>query len=327
MGESREIADSVPSQLKYGLLSLLLVGCAGDDRDDVDDVGLDVGTETGEVDDGDDDSAERFDIGSGHPVEPCSKVDLLFVIDDSGSMQDEQDALIAAFPGFVQDIEQSLISVDSYHVGVVTTDPYVHNAPLCRGLGHLVTETGGEGSSGQQCNPFSSSKRYLDESEPDLAEKFACAAQVGTRGMPGEAQIGAVLQAVSPLNHAFKGCNEGFIREDALLVVVLISDEDDAESCYPTGCVGGTPGSIKSWFHQLVKLKGGREENVVMLSIVGGPGAYWECGVEEAPKIVEFTERFTYGSVGDVCHMDYAQYFGDAMSMVSEGCTGFSPVG
>lgn len=287
--------------------------------------------DAGEGDDGQaetgDGPEDRLDVGTPTPAEPCSKVDILFVIDDSNSMEDEQDALIAAFPSFVADIESKLSSVASYHVGVVTTDTYHHNAPGCTGLGDLVTRTGGEGSSDEDCAPFASGLRYIDESEPDLAAKFACAAQVGTRGMPVEAQVGAILHAVNPVNGLPKNCNMGFIRPDALLVVVLISDEDDASSCYPSGCAGGTPGEPDAWFEELVALKGGVEQNVVMLSIVGGPGAYWDCGVEEAPNIVEFTNAFTHGSVGDICHMDLGQYFGQAIDIVDDGCSGFIPQG
>lgn len=314
---------TVPKALYSALFGILLTGCAADPRDELETLG---GAEDG-TGDGENEDGERFDLAPPVEVEPCSKVDLLFVIDDSTSMKDEQASLIAAFPGFVEDIESKLGSVDNYHVGIVTTDGYVHNAPGCKGLGDLVTQTGGPGSSEEKCDPFTSERRFIDESEPDLAAKFGCAAQVGTRGMPGEQQIGAILGAVNPIKGDFNSCNSGFIRDDALLVVVLISDEDDAESCYPEGCIGGTAGKPEQWFHELVALKGGVESNIVMLSIVGGPGAYWDCGVEEAPNIVEFTEQFTHGSVGDICNMDYAQYFGTAMEIVDDGCAGFRPQG
>ena len=100
MGESKQIADCVPNQFKYGLVSLLLVGCAAEDAGDplIPTVGLEAGEETGGADP-DEGPDVRFDVGSDATPDPCSKVDLLFVIDDSGSMKDEQDALIAAFQG------------------------------------------------------------------------------------------------------------------------------------------------------------------------------------------------------------------------------------
>ena len=45
--------------------------------------------------------------GGGDPdgaADECTNVDILFVIDDSGSMADNQDQLIASFPGFIAGI-------------------------------------------------------------------------------------------------------------------------------------------------------------------------------------------------------------------------------
>ena len=47
-------------------------------------------------------------IGSGGASPGCAKVDFLFVIDNSVSMKDEQDALIASFPGFIDSIKANI---------------------------------------------------------------------------------------------------------------------------------------------------------------------------------------------------------------------------
>ena len=57
---------------------------------------------------------------TGEP-EGCKKVDFLFVIDNSVSMQGEQNALKAAFPAFIDTIEQTLPTSD-YHIMVADTD-------------------------------------------------------------------------------------------------------------------------------------------------------------------------------------------------------------
>jgi hypothetical protein len=273
-----------------------------------------------------DSETPRFDVAEGDDPGPCSKVDVLFVIDDSASMVAEQQALVAAFPGFVAAIETGLASVASFHVGVVTTDAYVHNEPGCRSLGDLVSRTG-QGSTQNDCGTFASGRRFLDENEPDLAAAFACIAGVGTDGTPGEAQAGAILGALDPARAAPGGCNEGFRRDDALLVVVLVTDEDDAASCYPAGCVGGTPGTPADWFADIVGRAGGREENVILLAVVGPPGAYWDCGVEDAPRLVELTDHFTHGVVGDICSPNLAGQFVAAMTAIAEGCLGLRPEG
>src|SRR5262245_50681890 len=48
----------------------------------------------------------------------CHKADFLFVIDNSTSMEDEQDSLIASFSGFIATIEDTLMAQD-YHILVV----------------------------------------------------------------------------------------------------------------------------------------------------------------------------------------------------------------
>ena len=172
---------------------------------------------------------EGITVGDGTSGEPqrCTKVDLLFVIDNSGSMQNEQEALVASFPGFVDGMRTQLADVLGYNVGVTTTDVFrAHLPPLCEIMGSLVTSTVGAGSdsSNMECGPYVSGGRYMTE-EDDLAAKFACAATVGTVGNPEERPIEAALAALSPEANAPGGCNEGFLRHDALLVVVVITDE------------------------------------------------------------------------------------------------------
>ena len=99
----------------------------------------------------------------------CRGVDLLFVVDDSGSMKEEQASLIASFPGFVAEIEATLAHIDGLHIGVVTTDAYKHNeAPCDNVLGALVTRTGGINSSHSTCGPYTGG-RFMTEAD-ELAQ-------------------------------------------------------------------------------------------------------------------------------------------------------------
>ena len=54
------------------------------------------------------------------------------------------------------------------------------------------------------------------------------------------------------------GCNEGFLRDDAILVVTFITDEEDT----------GSAGNPDSWKQTLVDAKGGNEEAIVVLGLV-----------------------------------------------------------
>jgi hypothetical protein len=65
--------------------------------------------------------------------------------------------------------------------------------------------------------------RYIVGDDPDMAGAFECIAKVGASG--GDPLMGdAMIAALSPKLNGPGGCNEGFLREDALLVVALISD-------------------------------------------------------------------------------------------------------
>jgi hypothetical protein len=246
------------------------------------------------------------------------------VIDNSGSMEDEQASLVASFGGFVAGIQAELSQAESYHVGVVTTDAYSANGAGCNSLGALVTSTGGTASSNANCLPFTSGGRYLDETEPDLAAKFSCIAQVGISGSGDEIQAQAGYQAVSPAMNMAGACNEGFIRDDALLVVVIISDENDHEVCIPFfGCLGGSEGNPVDWFEKFKAYKSGIQENIVVLALVGDEAN--DCGADNCDRLISLTNWFFNGSVGDICAPSYEGFFNEAISVIDDACDNFTP--
>lgn len=264
------------------------------------------------------------------PVEPrdpsrqCKKVDILFVIDDSGSMADNQKSLIASFPGFISGMKRRLKSAQDFHVGVVTSDAYYKNEPGCTAIGSLITRTGGPQSSNKACGPFVGGGRYLLHSDPQLQERFACVAQVGTGGSDDERMARGLLDAVA----SAKGtCNDGFLRPDSLLVIVMITDEDDV----PDGCDGsgtclsyGSGGDPDKWYDELLRYRS-RPENVVMLSLLGrrldNP-----CGAVPASRLMRLTNKFgKNGFLGDVCASTYDKFFEDALPLLDQACSVFMP--
>lgn len=307
----------------------------------------DGGTGDGDGDgDGDEDGA-KLDMqapndaagnGGDDEAESCQKVDLLFVIDNSGSMADEQTNLVNSFPAFIDEIQTQLADTDGYHVGVVSSDAYLFNQG-CPIEGAMVTATGGTGSSNAVCGPYSTGQRYMTEAD-DLAQTFACAARVGTEGDGNERPMLTMQRALSPELNGPGGCNEGFLRDDALLVIVIITDEEDdfeAPGCAPPQ--PGSGGDPQAWFDAVVASKGGLESNVVVLALVGPPGpdpaacpALDKCtggiiGAEVAARITQFTELFTNGFVGQVCAPSYASFFQEAVGVIKSACDDFEPIG
>jgi hypothetical protein len=240
--------------------------------------------------------------------EACGEVDFLFVIDNSGSMSAEQNALILSFPQFISAIESTLETVESYHVGVTTTDDYSPNAPGCQQIGGLVVQT-----NTAICGPYDEGANYMTE-EDDLGMAFSCAALVGTNGSATERPILAMLNAVTGVYGGNGQCNQGFIREDALLVIVIITDEPDQ-----------SPGVPADWYDQVVAAKAGIPENVVVLSLINVPGSGCNSG-NPAQSIADFTMMFGQNQfMAEICLPDYGPVFQEAVSIIDVACDNYIP--
>lgn len=273
------------------------------------------------------DGAGGTAVGDGGPQE-CAKVDVLFVIDDSASMADQQQSLINSFAGFVAAMRDKLAFADSYHVGVITSDAYSGNETSCRKSGALVTRTAGLNSSQSTCIP-AGGVRYLDGASATLEQDFACIGKVGTLGADDEKVARSLLDATNPANSALGTCNAGFLREDSLLVVVIITDEDDVPECPdpndPITCTStGSGGTPQEWHDTLVGYRSGKDQNIVVLTLLGEQLAN-TCGAQVASKLIGFTNRFQNGVHGDVCAASYDQFFADALPVIDDACEKFEP--
>lgn len=253
----------------------------------------------------------------------CQGIDFLFVIDNSGSMTQQQTQLLASFSGFIDAIQTSLENVDSYHVGVVTSDNYGGNAPGCNTIGDLVTQTAGFGSSAAVCGPFAGGQRFATD-EDDLQQVFPCIAQVGTSGSPIEQPVTATVAALDPSNAEPGACNEGFIREDAILVVVIVTDDPpfdfDLDDAHPDTDTSG-------WFDAVVAAKGGDVESVVMIGFVPLDEAA-TCTFGTSPNLIGFVEEFgEQGVLASICEPDYAPIFASSIETIESTCDNFIPQG
>jgi hypothetical protein len=280
--------------------------------------------------------AVRLDVADVEDELGCRKIDFLFVIDNSASMADEQQRLIDGFPGFIAGVQETIREFD-YHVMVVTTDLRAEPSydPCDNELGAGEVRNG----AGEDCgllDDILNGQRYLDPSHEDLVGMFSCIADVGTDGRGDEKIVWALADAIT--EQAAPGmCNEGFRRDDAVLVVTIISDEEDSPHDGPP--LGdndlNSPGGPKLWTEGLVEAGHGNDEAVVVLALVGDsdlPDALCApydagAGAEGGKRLRKLAEAFPYGSWASVCQDDYAEFFNQAVADIDSACSGFRPPG
>ncbi len=168
-------------------------------------------------------------------------IDILFVIDDSCSMGDDQNNLANNFSHFIQLAKK--LKVD-FHIGITTTT------------------TDGMG------NPFGGSKRtpgelvgnppYLTSQTPNLEQRFKQYVRVGTGGSATERGLEAARLALSP-PLITTGKNKGFLRKQASLAIIIVSDEPD-QSQQP----------VQYYINFFRNIKGVRNVDMLRVSVVIG---------------------------------------------------------
>lgn len=144
-----------------------------------------------------------------------SRVDLLFVVDDSISMEAEQGLLRQQFPRMVELLTtgqrpngETFEPIKDLHIGVVSTNLGAPTSVPIKGCavpgddGLLLVDPNRDGSPDLECpalslpQPFIAYKRGDDPHE--VARAFACMATLGTSGCGFEQPLEAMLKAVMP---------------------------------------------------------------------------------------------------------------------------------
>jgi len=210
-------------------------------------------------------------------------LDLLFVVDDSGSMCGKTQALTEGFDAFVQQLDSQAVN---YHVGVISMN-VVDEAVR----GHL-----NEGDSNQV--PL-----FITPDTPDVPGTFAKLADLGCDGGPNcgglgggctdekEAGLFAMWYALTP--PLVNGWNAGFMREDAQLAVVALSNEDDQG-----------PFDAEFYSDFLTGLKGVWNSNMVHFNAIVG---LENPACEEAYPGLRYVAvaEATGGTALDICTQDF----------------------
>ncbi|MFC1654786.1 hypothetical protein ACFL2F_03175 [Myxococcota bacterium] len=169
-----------------------------------------------------------------------SSIDVVFVVDNSGSMAGEQDQLGRSFQAFANVLEQKF--GDTFHVAVVTVGMESQACPPCDATitKSCINETQENGrfqdrkghitwTAGTPVFDFvqDSTCRVVTNSNADCFYDVAQErgiALVGVNGCGYERGLAPLKAALKSLQGSY---NAGFIRDDATLAVIVISDEND----------------------------------------------------------------------------------------------------
>ncbi|MGB8930903.1 MAG: hypothetical protein WCC48_06600, partial [Anaeromyxobacteraceae bacterium] len=160
-------------------------------------------------------------------ISPSVKTDILFVIDNSDSMREEQANLQANLGSFIAALEASPVAQD-FHVGITTPD--VTNFGI-DGAGKPFPIDAAPGVAGALIGAV------LDGGSSTFASDFnAQVTAVGLGGKGWEQPFRAMQLALG------SGTNPGLLRPGARLAVVFLSDEDDcSDSRVPSVINAGAP--------------------------------------------------------------------------------------
>ncbi len=205
----------------------------------------------------------RCVAGTCHDPDCVDQLDVLFVVGNSVSAQNEQFTVAAELPRFVRQLSSGDVDGDgvrefspfrSIHVGVVTTDlgAVGSSAPGCSASGDGVLRTAGDAVAG--CSATYPAVHEFTSGADDpttFGEDLACVARVGHAGCGFTQPLESALKALSPASaqpwtapgyapptfaggtpgHGGPGdANEGLVRTGSRLAIVFVANRDDCSA-------------------------------------------------------------------------------------------------
>lgn len=309
-------------------LPLALAAC-GPSASQSDDVADDSSGDDNPGDDSGDDSSGDDSVPFPDAAQ-CTKMDVLFVIDNSGSMAEEQANLAANFPTFIQVLEESGLD---YRVGVTSTGrdySYEMETPF----GNIPSSQDG-GDNGALIHPASCGmpRAWIEKTDPNPAALFACAANLGTGGPSDEMPLGAMRDALE--DRMSDGTNAGFLRPDALLAIVMLTDEEDCSYeqfvtlPFASSLCDSMMEPASNYVAFMDALTGNRARWATAVIAGIGPGSCSSTfgDAAEATRLVEFVNLTGTNAVASsICEGDLSLGLRDALDTFNSACEAFPPI-
>ena len=220
-----------------------------------------------------------------------NKVDILWVVDNSGSMLTKQQNLANSFNSFMDTFTSKNYD---FRMAIVTTDT--------RTLG-----AGGQDSDFQG---------VITNDTVNFVNVFKTNIVVGARGDANAKALDAIVASLSAAKLA--GNNTGFLRSDAHLAVIILSDADDNDS---TETVATTQAFLETLKPDLTDPASGRVREQFTVSAViddqTNPGPTPCVGSEDGIKFRNLA-NLSEGSKEDICATDFSAGLSDLSEALAQ---------
>lgn len=225
----------------------------------------------------------------------ASQVDVLWVVDDSGSMAPRQENLARNFQSFIELFSRGKID---FRIAITTTD---------------IFKTAGQ---------FKGTPKILTPATPALLTTFANNIKVGTQGSPYEAglqaaqlaldrvkaendsKLAALATCKAPCARAANPtkCNSDcdaanpidFLRPDAYLYLIFVTDEEDESSQ-----------DVRYYYRSFETAKGVGNDGTVTTAAIMGDVPTNGCGATPGVRYRAMSD-LTGGDVGSICDQEFS---------------------
>ena len=222
------------------------------------------------------------------------QIDILWVIDNSGSMRPYQARLQNSFQSFINRFQS--LNYD-FRMAVTTTDAYVGGSNAQWQIGKLPPS--GSGISGH---------RVITSTTPNLADAFLKNVDVGIQGGGHERPLQSLRKALQ-LND-----NADFHREGSFLAIIILTDENDSSN--------GSRESYVEFLNEFTQSTSAGEYYSV--SIIARLSGISTCSGRFARDFLLKTAEDTGGVVVNICEANYDPHLQLISDTVIELSTFFS---
>ncbi|MEO1228377.1 MAG: choice-of-anchor D domain-containing protein [Myxococcota bacterium] len=226
------------------------------------------------------------------------KVDVLFVIDNSCSMIDEQAALGSNFQAFVQFAEAQGLE---FQLGVTTADTDTE-------AGRLVSANPGTTNNANVNGP-PGNRIVTPQTSPSPSAVFASNVSLPTSPGSSADESGLRAAELALSSPVVFGHNAGFLRSDAVLSIIFVSDEPDQSN----NLGGSVQASVDYYINFFLSIKGFRNTNLFSASAItagngscNGPGG----SASASGRYLAAAER-TGGVFQSICTSDWSRSLED----------------